>query len=454
MRKIYLFFAILLSLVSCTPSNLVDRFNSSPNFYLLFEDAQGLTIDTPVMYQGVTIGKVTEVAFVQRSVDPTSKNCQLTPDSVEQFSATEVVCITIQVEAEHTNLIREKSDFSVDNTNGLKLLMATSDVSSPNLPPGTTIVVGTNDLWGQIEQTIQGLFGDVGWDEMAEIISNPEKMAELAQTIMGQLQFWQLTLTTKIEPNGQVTRTYILESPTYLPLEKILPKLVPVEWQPVASEKDGLHFWQASRTFPLLTAVTSHNSTVTITQTNSILSQEFVYTESWYSNQIVNKELSINDALVKIGDMKSAIEECSQILATGLNPASLKLAGACLVILKTLNEIPDYFPLSLVKVHIIVDMPGTIMTDKTQPPVAAIDQQLRWDLTLEELNHGFQVQATSQTNVISGTVGGSSLIWLVLSLLALLGIGGGVIYLVYLYLNRRVPYSNNHEDDPYADYPL
>ena len=78
-----LFVCLVVMLVSGCQSGLLSS-GKGRAFHLVFEDAQGITAGTPLVYQGVTIGDVTAVKLITpQSAEPTAP-CQLDAAQLKQ----------------------------------------------------------------------------------------------------------------------------------------------------------------------------------------------------------------------------------------------------------------------------------------------------------------------------------------------------------------------------------
>jgi len=371
-----LFVFIVVMLISGCQSGLLSS-GKGRAFHLVFEDAQGITAGTPLVYQGVTIGDVTDVKLITpQSVEPTAP-CQLDAAQLKQIPRAQVACVSVLVSPANQHLVKTKSDFVIRRSALLSLpdqkhiQMTVWDSASPVLPANTTVVGCKNMLdfyWRQLKQ-----MGNRG------------------------LVLGEMSIHTEFDATGPVTRTYLLETSRYLPTEMLLEGLLPTEvgWEVTRPEQEEAKILHIVRAFPSPQSVSDVRSQIAFTSQQSLFGAEYQYAETFVAGQFAADYRTISGE-----EWKTTLTDWYNHLSAGEEDLGNVIGDIFGTVLGQLRAYAT--PLSRVPVVITVRLPANIVAQESNAHFVTGDQA-SWIVSVEDLNQGFVARAIARKGSAGAT---------------------------------------------------
>ncbi len=377
---ISLLFAFLLSGCEFTPPGG----ENTLKFNIVFEDAKGLTVGTPLVFQGVVIGDVTGITLMPVQAEEIDAPCKLTQTMIEKLSRPQVACISIAVDESNRNLVHTDSDFMLQDarlvsvTAEKQVEMTVWDSESPTLADHSTVLGSDNLLdlyWKRVERWEQGL------------------------------ALGELSISTDIGVDGTVKRAYTLATAQYLPVEAILDGLLPVGeagWESSRPEQSDVKLLKAVRVFPSAAGVISKNSNVSIEANETMFGGEYIYTETFQPGQFRG-----NQDLISVFEWRQLITDWyDRILANQEDTPGILWEAIVTLIDQFETGVSTVLPLNRIGTVVTVTMPGEVVTAESNATFVA-GNQASWILTVEDLNQGFEARSVARRGFFSSATNGA-----------------------------------------------
>ena len=97
----------------------------------------------------------------------------------------------------------------------------------------------------------------------------------------------ELSVRTEFDAHGPVTRTYLLETSRYLPMEMLLEGLLPAEigWEVTRPTHEDTKILRVARAFPSPQSVSDLRSEIGYDAQTSLVGAEYRYTETFPAGQ-------------------------------------------------------------------------------------------------------------------------------------------------------------------------
>ena len=82
-------------------------------FHIVFYDAQGITVGSPLVFKGATIGDVTNVMLTSAQTSEPTAPCELDRVSAGTLDKSQVACVSVRIGEENRGLVRTDSEFRI-----------------------------------------------------------------------------------------------------------------------------------------------------------------------------------------------------------------------------------------------------------------------------------------------------------------------------------------------------